>query len=679
VLQRLLDIGALIRNMQGEWLVQESLRALPVDPADFARLLVFGGLWTLGISWLLACFVFRRKKDEDMALYVAYLLLIFPFGVGPGTRPTPLIEALSFLGIAMGILFLFIFPDGRFVPQSRRWRSALVSLILLAPPLGYILARLLRPGEAHDSWGYAAFIFTITAVMVAGGAGQLYRYRYLSDAVEQRQTRWVLLALALQILFFMWVALWIGGIPGSLGLPESLLALITLGIMFVANAALPLSLAVAVLVDRLWQMDLVLNRTLVFGGLTALVIALYVLVVGVLGTLFRSGNSLLLSILATGLIAVLFNPLRQRLQQGVNRLMYGQRDDPLAVLSELGRQLENTAVPGETLPALVETIAETLKLPYVAIETRTAEEGGRLVAVAAANGNNPPQGIRAYRLAYQGTAVGDLLVAPRAAGESFTPEEERLLGNIARQASTAVYAEQLTAQLQRSRERLVAAREEERRRLRRDLHDGLGPQLAALTVKIDAARNLMQSDPETAEKLLLDVKSGSQGAISEIRRVVDGLRPPALDQLGLVSALQEFTAQHGAGTGTVIQLDIAGDYPLLPAAVEVAAYRIITEAVTNAGRHAGAKRCTIRLRIAECGVRSKEHIPHPTSHIPHQLCIEIIDDGVGLPSGYQAGVGLASMRERALELGGIFEIESLPGQGTAVRIALPITKPKEST
>ena len=671
ILQRIMETDALVRSMQGEWLVQESLRALPgVDPADFARMLVFGGLWTLAISWLLASFVFRRKKNDGMALYVAYLLLIFPFGVGPGTRPTPLIEVLSFLGLAMGVLFLFIFPDGLFVPESRRWRSALVALILLAPPLSYMFARFLRPEEAPDFWGYAAFIFTITTVMVAGGGGQLYRYRYLSDAVEQRQTRWVLLALALQIFFFLWVALWIGGIPGSLGIPESLLALITLGIMFTANAALPLSLAVAVLVDRLWQMDLVLNRTLVFGGLTALVVLLYVLVVGILGNLFQSGSSLLLSILATGLIAVLFNPLRQRLQQGVNRLMYGQRDDPLAVLSELGRQLENTAVPGETLPALVETIAATLKLPYVAIET-AGEDGGRQLVAASASGGLRPAKTIAYPLAYQGKAAGDLLVAPRAAGEIFTPEEERLLSNIARQAGTSVFVEQLTAQLQRERERLVAAREEERLRLRRDLHDGLGPQLATLAVKIDAARNLMGSDPEAAELLLAEVKAESQGAINEIRRVVHGLRPPALDQLGLISALQEYILQQDSASGVSITFEHPRGLPPLPAAVEVAAYRIITEAVTNVVKHSGANNCAIRMRNGDCAAQSKENIRHPTSSIPHHLCIEISDDGAGLPAGYRAGVGLSAMRERAQELGGVFEIESQPGQGTAVRITLP--------
>ena len=154
ILQRLSDIDALVRAMQGEWLVQESLRALPgVAADDFARLLVFGGLWTLAISWLLAGFIFRRKRDEGMALYVAYLLLIFPFGIGPGTRPTPLMETLSFLGIAMGILFLFIFPDGRFVPQSRRLRGALVALILLAPPIGYLFARALRPGGSTRRLG----------------------------------------------------------------------------------------------------------------------------------------------------------------------------------------------------------------------------------------------------------------------------------------------------------------------------------------------------------------------------------------------------------------------------------------------------------------------------------------------------------------------------------------------
>lgn len=200
---------------------------------------------------------------------------------------------------------------------------------------------------------------------------------------------------------------------------------------------------------------------------------------------------------------------------------------------------------------------------------------------------------------------------------------------------------------------MVTAREEERRRLRRDLHDGLGPQLATLAIKASAAQNLLHSNLDTAAQLLAEVKTESQSAVREIRRVVNGLRPSVLDQLGLASAVQEFVAQNGAG-GTTFLIQMPDDLPPLPAAVEVAAYRIVTEAITNVLRHAKAHTCTIRLEVS--GV----------------LRLLIEDDGQGLPDAYEPGVGLDSMHERAAELGGILEIQSQPGQGTRLLVELPI-------
>jgi signal transduction histidine kinase len=226
------------------------------------------------------------------------------------------------------------------------------------------------------------------------------------------------------------------------------------------------------------------------------------------------------------------------------------------------------------------------------------------------------------------------------------------LEDIARQAGTAVYAARLTTDLQHARERLITAREEERRRLRRDLHDGLGPQLATLTVKVSAAQNLLHHNPNAAEKLLAEVKSEAQNAIQEIRQVVEGLRPSALDQFGLLSALQEFVAQNNNGR-TQIYLHAPDSLPHLPASTEVAAYRIAVEAITNCLRHSRAYHCTVQLAVND----------HLTLHIR--------DDGVGLPPIYQSGVGLASMRERAEELGGSFTILSADGS-TVVTAVLPL-------
>ena len=200
---------------------------------------------------------------------------------------------------------------------------------------------------------------------------------------------------------------------------------------------------------------------------------------------------------------------------------------------------------------------------------------------------------------------------------------------------------------------MVNAREEERRRLRRDLHDGLGPQLATLTLKLDAARNLLGTEPQATNTLLAGLKTQVQAAISDIRRLVYDLRPPALDELGLIPAIREGTTNYSQN-GLSISVEAPKNLPPLPAAVEVAAYRIVQEGLTNVVRHAKAHACRVRLSV------------------DHELELEITDDGVGLPEGRHAGVGLSSMRERAAELGGTCLAESLSGGGTRMLARLPL-------
>jgi signal transduction histidine kinase len=223
----------------------------------------------------------------------------------------------------------------------------------------------------------------------------------------------------------------------------------------------------------------------------------------------------------------------------------------------------------------------------------------------------------------------------------------------------------LSADLQRSRERLVEAREEERRRLRRDLHDGLGPQLSSQALTIDAVRRLMRQDPDAAEELLLDLKADAQDAVTDIRRLVYGLRPPALDDLGLLGALRESAAQYSP-KGLSVSVEAPERLPPLSAAVEVAAYRIAQEALTNVVRHAEASTCTVSLAIDEASV----------------LRLEVRDDGRGIPdqqenSSVRTGVGLTSMRERVSELGGSLVVEPLPEGGTLVCASLPLPEEEQ--
>ncbi|KGN40060.1 sensor histidine kinase [Knoellia aerolata] len=264
-----------------------------------------------------------------------------------------------------------------------------------------------------------------------------------------------------------------------------------------------------------------------------------------------------------------------------------------------------------------------------------------------------------FPLVHGGSYVGRMVVGRRRPGEDLTSAQQALLQDLSRQVAVAVSSVLLHRALRRSRELLVMAREEERRRLRRDLHDGLGPALAGLALGVDAAGNLMSTDPRAAKALLRDLKYETLGCVGEVRRIAEDLRPPALDDLGLLPALAAFADRLSTRDSSLhVALRAPDSLPELPAAVEVAAYRIATEALTNVARHAHARSCVLGLRVAE------------------NLTVEISDDGVGLVTTTSAGgLGLASMVERATELGG--ECLVLPGHsgGTVVVAHLPMRAP----
>jgi len=298
---------------------------------------------------------------------------------------------------------------------------------------------------------------------------------------------------------------------------------------------------------------------------------------------------------------------------------------------------------------VVDTVADALRLPYVALELGTPPSA----QLAAERGSRPAATVD-RALTFQGQPVGRLVVAARGPSEPLSPSDLRLLDDLAQQIGVAAHAALLTEDLRASRERLVTAREEERRRLRRDLHDGLGPALAAIGMRAGAAESLVQDDPERAATLLAELQAEVTAAVADVRRLVDELRPPAIDEVGLVGALRLAADRLESPGSPTLVVESEGSLPDLPAAVEVAAYRIGTEAMTNAVRHAGAATCSLRL------------VGGP------DLTVVVEDDGRGLPSERRAGVGLNSMRERAAELGGECRVEPRPGGGTRVVARLPL-------
>jgi signal transduction histidine kinase len=547
-------------------------------------------------------------------------------------------------GWTLMVTFLpLLFPSGRL--PSARWRPVAYGA---AGYLGlWTATALLAPTPADDRFSTVRNPFGIQAasslpnlaiavslpVLLACGAALIRRF-VKARGEEREQLKWLAYGTALPVILISVVLA-----TGNSKLPWQ-----------EAVVIIPVAIGVAILRYHLYDIDLLINRTLVYGSLTSCVVGLYVLVVSGFGALFQMRGSPLIAFLAAGLVAVLFQPLRAALQRSVNRMMYGRRDDPYAVVSSLGQRLEGTLSPEAVLPNVVDTVQEALKLPYVGI---ALEDDGDFRAAAGAR--RPGDRLLALPLVYQQETVGHFLVTPRRGEDDLSPADYRLLGDLARQAGAAVHAVQLTAELQRARERLVTAREEERRRLRRDLHDGLGPQLGSQTLTLTAVRKLLRHDPDVAERLLDDAMLHAEEAIKDIRRLVYDLRPPALDDLGLVCSLQETAAQYGLN-GLQVTVEAPPSLPPLPAAVEVACYRIAHEALTNVVRHARAKTCVVRLQVDDA------------------LHLEVIDDGVGLPSDYRAGVGVLSMRERAVELSGSCLFDSCEGGGTAIRASLPLPR-----
>ena len=304
----------------------------------------------------------------------------------------------------------------------------------------------------------------------------------------------------------------------------------------IALLALPVGTAVAILKYRLYELDLVVNRALVYGVMTVGVVAAYVLVVGLIGAKLSDAGILVLSLALTGVVAVGFQPVRERVQRFVNELMYGERDDPYVALARLGRRLESSLGADAVLPTVVETIGQTLRLSYVALTLGGSDD------VTAAYGSPDTVPLR-FPLVHQGLAVGELRLAPRP-GEQLREADRRLIADLAPQVAAAVHAVGLAQELQAARRRLVELREEERRRIRRDLHDGLGPALAGLTFTLDAVHNLAASDRERANALLASATEQTQTMIGDVRRLIYGLRPPALDELGLVESLRGIASRE---------------------------------------------------------------------------------------------------------------------------------------
>jgi signal transduction histidine kinase len=573
--------------------------------------------------------------------------------LGPGLQAAGLLTAV--VGVPV------VFPDGRLPGPRWRWLawSAIAATIfvflgnVLAPhtqesrlagwhsPLGLPV----RDGNVADAFAAAGVLLAVGAA--AGAiAGLVTRWRRGGPLVRQQL---LLLALATAPPALVLLAIML-----NIGLPTWIF-----GVMLLP---LPAAIAVAILHHGLYDLRRAAYRTLVWLTMSAAVVGIYTAVVIIVAALVPDHQAWWPSALAAALAALALIPLRDKLQRTVTRVVYGRWHEPYEVLAGLGERLEAAADMDRLLDAAVAELSTGLDLRDVSVRdldgtvvTGTADAASAAVPGTAA-GAGP--GTASIPLLAYGAAVGSLTY--QVPDRPLSTAEERLLHDLARQLGGALHARLLREDLQRARERLVLAREEERRRLRRDLHDGIGPALAGLTLKTETARTLLPPGTDAASRQLRALSEEIRRTVVDVRRLVEGLRPPALDELGLAGACAQAIERLTAGSGLVAKVDACDDLAALPAAVEVAAYRIVVEAVTNTVRHARARHCRVSMALTPAG-----------------LVVEVTDDGTGLLGAAHHGHGLAIMRERAEELGGTVTVQD-GSPGVTVQARLPaVTVPAQ--
>lgn len=607
------------------------------DQACFPEINLTASL-LLAASWLCCAgiILFRAERTRVTAFLAITLAVQAINALGtPALDPWPTLQRIvPAVALTAGFVGLAVFPEG----WARRWLRwvavafATVSLISAADG-----------SSAANTVQGAAMFLAFGSLLVA----HVRRYRRDAGASERDQVGWLLLGLfawfATNLLLSLpyFLPAWSGNLI-SADSPYDRLQ--TLG-STLSIALIPISLTIAVVRSQIYDVHLLAGRAFVYATLTVVVGALYLGAV-LLGATLGDQRGWISPLLGAAIVAMVFQPIRSRLQAWARRRIYGLRAEPHAAMRMLVATLAGATSDRASLDRLAQTIQGSLRVPFVAIRV---EEGGTPALVAEVG--EPTRHLVDLPLTHQGERIGTLVVGVLP-GDNLAHGDLQLLEDLAAQSAPVVQGVRLSERLQASRERLVTAREEERRRLQRDLHDELAPTLAAAGLTAGTARDLVTRDPEAAAAALARLEISLAGAVADLRRLAHQLRPPILDQHGLADALRE----HARGLDSALRVEVIADsLPPLPAAVEVAAYRICLEALHNVVRHSRAESCQLRLSAGTDG-----------------LTLSLSDDGVGAAPDFIAGVGTISMRERAAELGGRAHIGPAATGGTCVEVCLPL-------
>ena len=618
------------------------------------------------VGWILACSMLLLVLSVDAGYYAVLYYHLGHHGL-PLAPVAVLLVPLWLPGAALFALVILLFPDGRLT--SPRWRWVLWAYAgLVACFTTFVFARTITAvadhrirldsagditGTQHPPAWLAAVLLPIAVIWLSFAVHQLLTWRRATGERRQ-QLKWLAFGAA--------VTLGVGVvgnsvIPGTVG-----------QLLGAAIVALPISIGIGILKYRLYDIDVVISKTVVYGCLAAFITAVYVLVVVGIGSLgsgsvhLGSRPSLGLSIVATAVVAVAFQPVRERAQRLANRLVFGQRATPYEALSEFAGRMGGTYAADDVLPQMARVLAEGTgasravvwlkdgaELTAGACWPADAEPRQRMPLAGAAPAISGTE--RVSLVEYQGETLGALTVAKRP-GENLMPVESKLMSDLAAQAGLVLHniglTEQLRArlaELQASRLRIVTAADDQRRRIERDIHDGAQQQLLAIAGTLAVAQSLAGQDEDRERALVAQLKAETSGALETLRDLARGIYPPLLAEQGLPAAVR---AQAGKAPVLVeVSADGIGRYP---AEIETAIYFCCMEALQNAGRHAPGS--AVRVSLADSGT---------------EVTFTIADDGPGFdPAAAMGGAGLQNMGDRLAALGGSCRIDSSPGRGTTV-------------
>jgi signal transduction histidine kinase len=639
------------------------------------------------VGWIMLAVAVLAIVLADAGLYA---LLVYraghanlPLGSVAAWLGTTLWSAALSL-LAVGLL---LFPDGRIA--SRGWRAVLWACVavdaafvcalglfalttIIGAPVsigldGQLSVMSNSGGISGNPFG-AAFLALfpfLLATLVVAAAGLITNTRR-SQGERRQQLKWFMYAAALSAIGLGVYEVGVFTVGPSTALAQAGSVLVILGL-----CALPVSAAVAVFKYHLYDIDVVISRTLVYGSLAALITGVYVAIAVGIGALIGSGGrpNLALSILATAIVAVGFQPIRARLQRIVNRLVYGKRATPYEVLSRFSGQVAETYAADDVLPRMAKVLCEGTgaatatvwlragtQLRPVATSPR-ALEGLHAVGITGTQLPHIPGADTSAPVLHQGDLLGALTISKRR-GELVTPIEQKLLDDLALQAGLVLRNVGLTAELlerledlRASRQRLVTAQDMERRRLERNLHDGAQQHLVALKVKLGLAELLLQNDIDRARSTLQQLKADVDEAIEALRDLARGIYPPILADQGLRAALES-----QARKATIPVTVEAGALERYTPNVEATVYFCVLEALQNTQKYAAASRVTVRVAFGDGSLR-----------------FEVEDDGRGFdPANARKGSGLTNMADRLDAIGGRLDIEARPGHGCRLSGSLPI-------